>query len=123
MTLNAIFPFPLFCNFVKKHHLNLSFVKDEHIYGKKVARNGRTTVIYEGHSFRNRVYICTVKLDNSKLFFVTNFFTNARILLLRVYSILLLCKWRTKSCLLLPSNLLFIVYYSEIPLYSNTVKQ
>ena len=35
--------------------LNLSFVKDGHTYGKKMARNDRTTVIYEGHSFRNRV--------------------------------------------------------------------
>ena len=35
------------------NHLNLSFVKD----GDKIARNGHTTVIYEGHSFQNRVYI------------------------------------------------------------------
>ena len=27
---------------------NLSFVKDEHTYGKKVARKGRTEVIYKG---------------------------------------------------------------------------
>ena len=31
-----------------------------YIYGKKVARNGRTTVIYERHSFRNRVYFNTL---------------------------------------------------------------
>jgi hypothetical protein len=31
-------------------------VKEEHTYSKKMARNGRTMVIYEGHSFRIRVY-------------------------------------------------------------------
>ena len=31
--------------------LNLSFVTDEHIYCKQIARNGLKTVIYEGHSF------------------------------------------------------------------------
>ena len=44
------------CSAPQNDLLNLSFVKDKHIYGKKVARNGRTTVIYEGHSFRNGVY-------------------------------------------------------------------
>ena len=35
--------------------LNLSFVKDEHTYRKKMARNSRTMVIYEEHSFGIRV--------------------------------------------------------------------
>ena len=33
-------------------HLNLSFVKDNHTEGKQMARNGRTTAIYESLSFR-----------------------------------------------------------------------
>ena len=40
--------------------LNLSFVKDVQTYGKKVARNGRTIVIYKGHSFRIRVYLAVL---------------------------------------------------------------
>ena len=37
--------------------LNLSFVKDELTYGKKMARNGRKTVIYEEHSFQISLYV------------------------------------------------------------------
>ena len=36
--------------------LNLSFVKDEHTNGEKMARNSRKTTIYESVSFRIRVY-------------------------------------------------------------------
>ena len=36
-------------------HLNLSFVKDEHTNGKKMARNGLKPAIYESVSFRIRV--------------------------------------------------------------------
>ena len=36
--------------------LNLSFVKDKHLYGKKMARKGPTTVIYQYLSFLIRVY-------------------------------------------------------------------
>ena len=39
--------------------MNNSFVKDKHTYGKKMARNGRKTVIYEEHSFRiSLYYVC-----------------------------------------------------------------
>ena len=34
--------------FVQSGCQNLSFVKDEHTYGKKMARKGRTKVIYKG---------------------------------------------------------------------------
>ena len=33
---------------------NLSFVKDEHTYGKKMARNGCTKVIYKGTFISNQ---------------------------------------------------------------------
>ena len=36
--------------------LNLSSVKDDHTYGKKMARNGCKTVIYEEHSFQISLY-------------------------------------------------------------------
>ena len=35
--------------------LNLSFVKDKHTYGKKMARKGPTTVVYQYLSFPIRV--------------------------------------------------------------------
>ena len=31
-------------------------MKDERTYGKKMARKGRTKVIYKGHSFPNSLY-------------------------------------------------------------------
>ena len=37
-------------------HLNLSFVKDKHTYGKKMARKGPTTVVCQYLSFPIRVY-------------------------------------------------------------------
>ena len=37
--------------------LNLSFVKDKHTYGKKVARKGRTEVIYKG-TFISKQSLC-----------------------------------------------------------------
>ena len=37
--------------------LNLSFVKDKHTYGKKMARKGPTTVVYQYLSFPIRVYL------------------------------------------------------------------
>ena len=39
---------------IKNDRLNLSFVKDEHRYGKKMARNGPTTVIYKGTFVSNQ---------------------------------------------------------------------
>ena len=36
------------CQAPQNDRQNLSFVKDEHTYGKKVARKGRTEVIYKG---------------------------------------------------------------------------
>ena len=39
---------------------NLSFVKDEHTYGKKMARKGRSKVIYKG------TFICIQTLVTSK---------------------------------------------------------
>ena len=56
-----------------------------------------------------------VKLGNIKLVFITKFFHQCQNF--TIQSILLLSKWRTKSCLVLPSDLLLIVYYSEITLY------
>ena len=44
--------------------LNLSSVKDDHTYGKKMARNGRKTVIYEEHSFRISLYYHFLPLSN-----------------------------------------------------------
>ena len=41
------------CSAPQNDRLNLSFVKDSHVDGRKMARNGRKSVIYEGHSFRN----------------------------------------------------------------------
>ena len=38
--------------------LNLSFVKDKHTYGKKMARNGPTTVIYKGTFVLNQSLSC-----------------------------------------------------------------
>ena len=38
--------------------LNLSFVKDKHAYGKKMARKGPTSVVYQYLSFPIRVYLC-----------------------------------------------------------------
>ena len=51
--------------------LNLSFVKDKHTYGKKMARKGPTTVVYQYLSFPIIVYfllslVCLV--TNIKLF-------------------------------------------------------
>jgi hypothetical protein len=36
------------CQAPQNDRLDLSFVKDEHTYGKKMARKGRTKVIYKG---------------------------------------------------------------------------
>ena len=38
----------LTCWALQNDHQNLSFVKDEDTYGKKMARIGRTKVIYKG---------------------------------------------------------------------------
>ena len=47
--------------------LNLSFVRDELTYGKKMARNGRKMAIFNCHSFRLILAIC------SCFFTLTNF--------------------------------------------------
>ena len=41
------------CSAPQNDCLNFSFVKDIHVVGEKIARNGRKLVIYEGRSFRN----------------------------------------------------------------------
>ena len=45
------------CSAPQNDHLNLSFVKNDHTYGEKMARNGRKTVIYEEHSFQISLYV------------------------------------------------------------------
>ena len=44
------------CSAPQNDHLNLSFVKNEHTYGEKMARNGCITVIYQYLLFRRGVY-------------------------------------------------------------------
>ena len=43
---------------------NQSFVKDQHTVGEKMARSGRKTVIYEGHSFRISLYLFSINAAN-----------------------------------------------------------
>jgi hypothetical protein len=41
------------CSAPQNDCLNLSLMKDIHVVSGKMARNGRKSVIYEGHLFRN----------------------------------------------------------------------
>ena len=45
------------CSAPQNDCLNLSFVKDEHTYGKKMAGNGGNIVIYQYLSFPIRLYL------------------------------------------------------------------
>ena len=44
---------------------NLSFVKDDHTHGKKMARKGRTKVIYKGTFVCIRTLTCIISSKNS----------------------------------------------------------
>ena len=52
------------CSTSQNDRLNLSFVRDKHTYGKKIAIKGPTTVVYQCLSFPIRVYflVCLLVL-------------------------------------------------------------
>ena len=55
-------------NFWTNQDLDLSFVKDEHTYGKKMARNGPTTVIYKGTFVSNQSLVDYLLIINHIVF-------------------------------------------------------
>ena len=59
---------------------NLSFVKDEHTYGEKMARKGRTKIIYKGTFIsKQSLYVCISHLFGTSILITVNF----KILVLR----------------------------------------
>ena len=51
---------------LQNDRLNLSFVKDKHTVGKKMARNGPTMVIYKGTFVSNQSLNGNMRIPNSQ---------------------------------------------------------